>query len=168
MKKLYLLRHAKASHPAGLDDKNRPLSPQGRQTCIAMAEYLTQNDIAPDLILCSDSLRTKQTAEGVFQHNNNLNIEYNKKLYLATPGEIIKEINKTQENVNSIMVIAHNPGIQQICSILASSGDAEILKSIKNDYPTCALAEFSLNIVSWKSIEPRVGKLENFVIAKEL
>lgn len=168
MKKLYFLRHAKSGHPAGVDDKNRPLNPQGRQTCIAIGEYFIQNHIAPDLVLCSDAVRTKQTAEGVFQGQNNINIEYNKKLYLATPGEIIKEISKTQDNINSLMVIAHNPGIQQIAAILAGSGDAEILKYIKNDYPTCALTEFSLDVTSWKGIEPRSGKLENFVIAKEL
>ncbi len=168
MKKLYLLRHAEAANPEGMEDHDRPLNHRGTQECKKMDKYLTGNNIKPDIILCSDAIRTIQTAKNVFAGQNNINIILNKKLYLATPGEIIKEIAKISDKVNSAMIVAHNPGIEQLLRVLAGSGRLDILPYIKNQYPTCALTEFSFNVESWKNIEPGSGSLESFVTPKQL
>ena len=172
MKKLYLLRHAQASNPQGMDDRDRPLLEAGRQECKKMNSYLQENNIKPEVVLCSDAVRTMQTANFVIPRvfstekteDDVIQITPNKKLYLATPGEIIKEISKIDDEVNSIMVVAHNPGIQQLAVILAGSGNAEFINEIRIGYPTCALTEFSFDINNWKKIEPRSGVLESFVV----
>lgn len=168
MKKLYFLRHAQSGHPQGVDDKDRPINRHGQQECEAMARYLLENNICPELVICSDALRTTQTAKAVFQPQPSVKIEYNKKLYLATPGEILREISKIDDKVNSLMVVAHNPGIQQTSFIIAGSGDKVTIAEIKNDYPTCALAAFSFNIGKWQDVQPGKGLLGSFIVAKEL
>ena len=63
MKRLYLLRHAKAvpADPAA-DDHARELTVRGMHDATVMARYIRKNDFAPSLLLVSTSARTRQTA----------------------------------------------------------------------------------------------------------
>ncbi|MGB2201059.1 MAG: SixA phosphatase family protein, partial [Pseudooceanicola atlanticus] len=61
-KRLVLMRHAKSSwDDLSLDDHARPLNARGRKAARAIGAWLTSLDIAPDMILCSDAVRTKET-----------------------------------------------------------------------------------------------------------
>lgn len=163
MKKLYLLRHAQSSNPQGVSDHSRQLDKIGKQECKSMQAYLIENNIHPALVLCSDSVRTTMTAKNIFNGISGINVTYNAKLYNATPGEILKEIAKISDDISSIMLIAHNPGIQQLAFILAGWGDKEMLGMIKSEYPTCALTEYSFNVDTWKNVQPGKGELDKFI-----
>src|SRR5918996_5979084 len=66
MKRLYLLRHAKSSwDDPTLADHDRPLAPRGRRAAKVMAKHLHRNGIAPELVLCSGSRRTRQTLKRI-------------------------------------------------------------------------------------------------------
>ncbi len=160
MKKLYLLRHAQSGHPPKVDDRDRPLNIRGIQECTAMHAYLSEHGIMPEMVICSDAIRTETTAREVFK-GIDANIIPVGKLYLATAGEIIKEINKIGDDVNLLMVVGHNPGIQQFAAVLAENNSKAIFAGSR-EYRTCALAEFSVNISKWQDIEPGSGKLERF------
>ncbi len=162
MKKLYLLRHAKASYPNGVEDKDRPLNERGVAACKQMNAYFKEHNIKPDMVLCSDSRRTTDTAKFVLQ-GIDTKISYTKKLYLATPGEILKELVGINSEISSVLVIGHNPSIQQMVIILTGVGDINTLAQIKNKYPTCALTEFVFNINQWDNIEPGNGELLRFI-----
>jgi len=83
MKRLFLLRHAKAvPAESGVEDFDRTLMLSGMQDGGAMARYLRKSGYGLDLILCSASARTTQTAELVL-HEIPCEIEYRDNLYLA-------------------------------------------------------------------------------------
>jgi phosphohistidine phosphatase len=164
MKKLYLLRHAQAENPQSVKDEERPLSSKGISECNVINAYLIENNVNINLVLCSTALRTTQTAALTLKNITGFNIIYNKKLYLATAGEILKEIAKIEESTESVLVVCHNPGIAQLAGILANRGDWELLKLIKNDYPTSALAKYSFNVAKWQDVQPGAGMLESLVM----
>ena len=112
MKTLYLLRHAKSSWgDSELSDFDRPLNNRGLKEAREIAEYMAENEYIPELILCSTAKRTRKTLEEIlkalkFEGEAN----YLESLYLAssnTIGEAIKSV-----NVESLLVIGHNPGIE--------------------------------------------------------
>ena len=87
MKRLFLLRHAKAQPADGsIEDFDRTLMLSGMQDAGAMARYLRKSDYQVDLILCSSAARTVQTAELVL-HELECEIEYRDNLYLAEPAK---------------------------------------------------------------------------------
>ena len=60
--RLVLVRHAKASSDdPRLADAERPLTDRGRRDAAAVGRWLAARDLRPDLVLCSTSLRTRQT-----------------------------------------------------------------------------------------------------------
>src|SRR5665213_35948 len=92
MKRLFLLRHAKAQPADGsVEDFDRTLMLSGMQDAGAMARYLSKNDHEIELILCSPAARTVQTAELVL-HELDCEIEYRDALYLAEAGKIVAAV----------------------------------------------------------------------------
>ena len=66
MKRLWLLRHAKSSwDDLSLPDPDRPLAPRGQRAARLLAAHLAASDVRPRLVLCSSSLRTRQTLAAI-------------------------------------------------------------------------------------------------------
>lgn len=57
------MRHAKSDHPAGVPDRDRPLSPRGAGDAAAVGRELTRFDAVPDTILSSPAVRAATTAD---------------------------------------------------------------------------------------------------------
>jgi len=167
MKKLYLLRHAKSDYPAGVDDHERPLNTRGRNDSLKMGKYLKENNILPQKIISSDAKRTTETINNIIKSAAiDIKAEFTSGLYLATPGEMLKQIAKTSEDIESLMVVSHNPGTEQLAKILTRSGTPEAISLIKLKYPTCGLTILTINAESWEKIEPACAFMEDFIVPK--
>ena len=61
--RLVLLRHAKAERGLDVPDAQRPLTVHGRRQSAEVGTALAAAGLVPDLVLCSSSVRTRQTWE---------------------------------------------------------------------------------------------------------
>ena len=172
MKRLYLLRHAKAvpADPA-LDDFARELTVRGMHDAAAMARYLRKNEMRPDLILVSGSARTRQTAELVLRELE-AKADYRDTLYLAEPGKILSMVQAAPAAISGLMVVGHNPGIEELATLLARE-PVRRKEKVRRDvleekFPTAALAVLDFDIGKWRDIRPGEGKLIEFVRPKDL
>jgi phosphohistidine phosphatase len=172
MKRLYLLRHAKAL-PAepGAGDCARTLALSGMQDAAQMARWLRKNGYVPDLILCSASARTTQTAELLLQEMDS-EIEYRDTLYLAEPARILAAVRGTPAGAASVMVVGHNPGLEEAAALLAREPvrrkERARLGVLEEKFPTCALAILDFDIGRWRDVREAGGKLVDFVRPKDL
>lgn len=165
MKNLYLLRHGESDYSNRIDDLKRPLNNNGILGSQLIGTYLNDKNIKLDKILCSSSIRTRETLKNLNQtYNIKTNTNFIDKLYLATAGEIIKIILKQEkeENFCSVLVIAHNPGIENLARLLIKENQAKDLKQKYNIYPPCGLIHLSAKINSWQNIELDNFDLENY------
>lgn len=165
---LYLLRHAKSSwEEVGLDDFERPLSQRGIRACAAIAEYLAEERINPEVILCSPAVRTRQTLELVGSSLETADgVATPKRLYGASPGEIMALVAALPSEARSAMVVGHNPGIQQTALQLAAEG--ERIDEVRLKFPTGGLAAIELEANDWADVVPGAGHLTRFVRPREL
>lgn len=105
MKTLYLLRHADTVH--SFPDFTRELTSKGMRQAVMLSEYMSAHNIFPDTVLSSDAIRTRQTLAHInTAHTSFLNILYN-----ASAETILKIISDLDDNLNSVMIVGHNPGI---------------------------------------------------------
>jgi phosphohistidine phosphatase len=172
MKRLFLLRHAKAvPAESGIEDFDRTLMLSGMQDAGAMARYLRKSDYVVDLILCSASARTMQTAELVLQELE-CEIEYRDNLYLAEPAKIVAAVRGAPVQVSALMVVGHNPGLEAAAALLAREPvrrkERARHEALEEKFPTCALAILDFDVGRWRDVVQGVGKLVDFVRPKDL
>lgn len=172
VRRLLLLRHAKAE-PGTPDqeDHDRILTERGLGDAAAMARYLKKHGYAAARILCSTSLRTVQTVEAILAATP-APVDYLPGLYLAPPGRILALAQDAAEADTVLMLVGHNPGLEQ-CAALLAREPVRPREQHRHDvmdekFPTAALAVLDFNITSWKKLSPDTGRLVDFVRPRDL
>jgi phosphohistidine phosphatase len=162
-RRLYLLRHAKSSwKETGISDHDRPLAGRGRKAAKAMASYLREQGVRPDLVLCSSATRARQTFERV-EPLGAREVHIERELYGADAATLLARLRDVPEGVGSVMVIAHNPGLEDLTRVLARE-DGEL----GDKFPTGALATLAFSDREWASLERGTAELVDFVRPREL
>lgn len=167
-KLLYVLRHAKSSwdDPA-LADHDRPLAPRGRRDAERLAGFLRREEIAPALVLCSSSLRTRQTLAAILPSLDGdvqLSIEHD--LYGADAERLLERLRAVPETVPSVLLIGHNPGLLELALSLARPGSE--LGRLREGLPTAALVTLAITPVAWQQVAPGEAELLGWVVARDL
>ena len=143
MTSLYLLRHAKAriAEP-GMRDFDRALDAKGVADCAAMASEMRTRSFKPDKVLCSAARRTRQTLDEIGKVLPLPgDVIFSEALYSAGAKSCLDEI-KSLAPAASLLVIGHNPTMEDLANYLASKRDKEALKSLLLGFPTAGLAHF--------------------------
>ena len=134
---LYIMRHAKSdwSGPQ-ISDFERPINKRGTRNAIRIGEWMNENNHIPQKIISSPALRAKETIELVTEQISKFNLEdltYEDELYLAGFTQLIEFINTYKDKVQSLMLVGHNPGIENLVNYLCDkSGDKETIVTTAN------------------------------------
>ena len=158
MKKLLLVRHAKAEKDTTVKDINRPLKYIGIQDAAFMADRLQEHSLVPQIIVTSPALRTKTTAEIFADHLSLPEPSISKKIYEANAQDLLQVINRLPDQYNFIALVGHNPGMAQILYYLTGE-----VKDVHTS--TVALIEFETD--DWASVSGDTGKLVYYSSPKE-
>jgi phosphohistidine phosphatase len=145
MKTLLLMRHGKSSwKDSSLPDYERPLKKRGKKDSEKMGKLLKKENILPSLILCSGAKRARQTAEILMEESHFPGkIKYLDSFYMSEPEAYVEKL-KTLSEVPSVMIIAHNPGLETFLQMLVEEIDS---------LPTAAIAQLELPINDWKEMD---------------
>jgi phosphohistidine phosphatase len=168
MHSLYLLRHAKSSwSDPTLRDQERPLSPRGRRDAKRIAKHLRRLGITPALVLCSPAQRTRETLELMRPAlGASATVRLEAELYAASAETLLERLRAVPENVASVMLIGHNPGLQDLAVVLASAGTE--LERLEAKFPTAALATLTLPTATWRRLTRADAVLAAYVVPKQL
>jgi len=174
VKRLFLLRHAKASRDdAGIRDEDRPLAERGREDALRLGRFLREEVYVPDLVLCSPSARTRETLAILLPelHAQPV-VQYPSELYLAAPGTILSIVHGARDTAGALMVIGHNPGLE-VCAreLVRAPEDRNLRKryrTMTEKFSTGALAIVDFEVEQWSDVGADMGELETFVRPKDL
>lgn len=161
MKTLLLLRHAKSSWAdSNLRDFDRPLNERGLKAAMLMGKFIRKRKIEPGLIISSPAKRARETASLVKESGKLIaELRFDERIYEADTETLLKVVSQIDENVDTVMLVGHNPGMQQLLQAL--TGEAE-------EVPTATLMQISLKLDKWSAVQERSGSLEWLVRPKEL
>jgi phosphohistidine phosphatase len=140
---LLLMRHAKSDYPQGVADHPPPLAPRGVREAGLAGDWLRAHAPAIDAVLCSTAVRTRET---LARTGVTAPVEFRDRIYDATPGTVIDEINRVQshfdDEVGTLLVIGHEPAMSAVALGLANPGDSDAaaVERISVKYPTSAIA----------------------------
>lgn len=162
MKTLYLLRHAKSSWgDPTVDDFNRPLNDRGRKAAKLVARLMRHRGIRPQRVLCSAARRTRETCEALAAALADADVTFEKRLYEAGSDRLMARLRQLPDEVSSVMVIGHNPGLEGLARLLAGDGDIEAHAALRRKFPTAAMAV--LDCPGWSDLGPMRCTLRDFI-----
>ena len=171
MKTLALFRHAKSdwSDPR-LEDFDRPLAPRGIKAAPRMAKEMKKLGLAPDLVLCSEAVRTRQTWDlAAPEIGATPRLVVQRRLYLAAPGELLEAVREVGPEAETLMLIGHNPGMENLAAVLAGpESDPTAFRRLAKKFPTAALAILTFEIATWRDAGPGTGTLTHFIQPRDL
>ncbi|HWD49628.1 MAG TPA: histidine phosphatase family protein [Rhizomicrobium sp.] len=173
MKRLFLLRHAKTVQDTGEGDHARILTERGRDDAALIGHYMDMRGYLPDAVLCSTSARTRETWDILSGELARVpEPAFTRALYLASAKKMLSLVQDVPDEVGSLLVIAHNPGTEELAAKLArkpkSEAETEKLAKLKNKYSTGGLTVFDFDQKAWKDVTLGEGILLEFVRPKDL
>lgn len=148
MRRLILFRHAKAeARASGEGDLERPLAQRGRVEAGWMGGVARDQGLIPDLALVSPSLRTRETWLLASEAFPTARMEIRDGLYDATPEEIMAEVETVAGAAEAVMVVGHNPGLQELAmGLLADGGGpAADVERVSAAFPTATVAALRID-----------------------
>ncbi|MFI4966422.1 MAG: SixA phosphatase family protein [Caulobacterales bacterium] len=145
MDRLILFRHGKAEpESASGDDFDRRLAPRGRRESAEMGAQLADLGFLPDLVLVSPAARTRETWTAVEAHFPKARAQFEEDLYHADSGAVRHAAMRAGAAVGTVMVVGHNPGLQELAVRLLAEGSApaSLISRVTRQFPTGAAAVF--------------------------
>lgn len=170
MRRLYLLRHAKTEpgEPAR-PDRKRALLERGRKDAALIGVYLERHKLVPERVLLSPALRTQETWKTMAKAMQKPpGAETEEGLYDAGAAEMMAVIGETADNVQSLMIVGHNPTLHEVALTLVASGDIDTRERLREGLPTMGLVVIDFAFDQWSKLHRQSGRLERFVTPKSL
>src|SRR5258708_2317049 len=156
MRRLLLLRHAQAERlqPGGRDH-DRVLAARGRTDAKTLGAYLARHAFIPDRVVVSTAVRTRETWTLLAAAMGKTPpVSFEERIYDASPETILKAVKETGPDTGTLMLIGHNPGLQELAAMLVASGDIEARQRLGREVPTSALGVLSFAGGSWTGVHP--------------
>jgi phosphohistidine phosphatase len=141
MRRLVIMRHAKAERGHGKADFDRALIERGWADAERVASAFTEAGVRPDRILCSASRRTRDTLCAVLPHvTGECVVELRRDLYDADVPDL-REAMRLADGA-CVLLIGHNPATHGLATLF-SGGDPAAL-ALRDGFPTSTAAVFTM------------------------
>lgn len=155
------MRHAKSDWgDPRLPDSARPLNARGRRAATALGTWLRAQNLHPDQILCSSSVRTQETCTSL---KLDTAPELLDTLYLAEASQMLTVLRRATGTL--VLMLGHNPGIAEFASLLLSAPPDH---DRFDDYPTGATLLARFDIADWSALQPGTGTVLHFLTPHDL
>jgi phosphohistidine phosphatase len=167
VKILGLLRHAKSEwDDIAKRDFDRGLNAKGRKGAALIGEHIRDHGVKWDLILASPAQRVRATIDTALPEAD---VTFDARLYLASAETIFETIADHSDGAENILVIGHNPGLQEaLFELVPPSNENSIFDEAATKLPTAAYCVFECNIENWQDLGEGCGKLVHFARPRDL
>lgn len=166
MKRILLLRHAKAVAKDEASDFERVLAPHGRDQMGRMAQHLAETHAQADLAIVSPAARTRETWS--LAKLAAAATRFEDSIYDADEETLLAAIRDADDEARSVILVGHNPGIQDLARLLVGFGDRHAAVRRMEAFPTGSLAVFDVAVETWREVAFGSARLLGFTTPASL
>lgn len=160
MRRLIFMRHAKSEwNDPSLSDHDRPLNQRGRLAAALMGAFLNDLNFVPGHAIISSATRTQETF--ALMRMDGTTSETTPYLYNASASEMVRAVKNARDQVQTLLILGHQPAIQQAANILIDSW-------LIDKFPTGKLVILNCHADRWADISPYNCTLELQAAPKDL
>src|SRR5690242_20069 len=175
---LVLFRHAKSAWP-DVADHDRPLAPRGIHAAPVMGRWLREAGLLPGQVLCSTARRARETwqfAQAGLAATPP--VTFDARIYEAAAPDLLAVIREVPPATGTLLLIGHNPAIEDLALLLATSPGAAAgpvaagaapgdMERMRSKFPTAAIAVLKFH-GGWPGLAPGQARLTAFVTPRDL
>ncbi|WP_330294735.1 SixA phosphatase family protein [Streptomyces sp. NBC_00503] len=167
--RLVLLRHAKSAWP-DVADHERPLGPRGLRDAPAAGRWLRDAGCLPALVICSTARRARETwALAAGQLGAEVPVRFDERVYAAEPEDLLEVVSEVPEEVGTLLLVGHNPGLADLAVMLAREpldpAEAGAVERLSEKFPTSAIAVLACP-GPWPELTPGSVRLADFAVPR--
>lgn len=159
---LVLMRHGKSGYPEGTPDHDRPLAERGQREAALAGQWIHENVGDIGAVICSTATRTRETLDAT---GIGTDATFSSDIYGGSPDEIIEAISLVDDDVDTVLVVGHAPGIPFTALELANDPNSQDAIEIGRKFPTSAMAVLAIE-GSWSAIGPSSASLTHFHVPR--
>lgn len=179
MKTLGLFRHAKSDwDDPRARDFDRPLNPRGQRWAPIMGDHIrafcVERGLVWNRIMSSPAVRAAQTIELASQgaglpHGAAFAINWDRRLYLASSATLIDVLRELPEDLGSVLMVGHNPGLEDlIFDLVPDDGSSPLRDIVEVKFPTASFALLELDIDRWADVDDGCARLVHLTRPRDL
>jgi phosphohistidine phosphatase len=164
MRRLLLLRHARAEPAGDGPDFDRALTAAGRADARTVGAFLAARGIAPGLALLSPARRAAKTWElARAELSTACEEKIDPRLYDASAGELLEICRRIAPRYQIAALTGHNPGLEALALALTGNALRVDTRYIREKFSPGALAAIDFDVSGWDELNPAKGVLAFFV-----
>jgi phosphohistidine phosphatase len=168
VKSLTILRHAKSSWDDPVADFDRPLNARGRKAAVTVGEELRRRGSKFDYVLASPAQRVRQTLERLSRgYGEPFEVHFDERIYLASADHLLAMVHRITDDVQSALIVGHNPGLHRLALLLAREAGA-LRRQITDKYPTAAATTLEFETGRWREVDPDSGEIVELILPRDL
>ena len=171
MKTLYVLRHAKSDwNDARLRDFDRPLNKRGRLGAALMGAHIRDYHPNWSRIIASPAVRVTQTIEIAAEFaGSSPPVNWDRRIYLASSIALVELLREQADELSSIIMVGHNPGLEDlIFDLVPDNGSSPLRDVVEEKFPTAAFAVIELPIDRWADVTEGEARLVHLMRPRDL
>ena len=170
MKSLSFIRHAKSDWTSPLvSDHDRRLADRGQRASKIMKDFFASSKKRFDIVFSSTALRAVETIEIIKPSIKDTEIIYKKDLYTFDDHIMVEFISKIKDDKSSVLIVGHNPAIQEtVLRLSKTDQNSNLLSRVEHKYPTAAFCTLTSTIENWAHAGDTMFKIQEFICPKEL
>jgi phosphohistidine phosphatase len=169
MKRLLLLRHAKAAPHDPARDRERPLIARGRSDASRLGRYIASEQFGVEAAVHSGVKRAKETLAAVIAElPKKPPVSVEPSLYEQPTASVVKALRALPDENHTLLIVGHNPSMAGVAHYLAGEGEESALERMAAKFPTSGLAVVDFDIAHWTDIRRGEGRLFSFVTPTSL
>ena len=168
MPRLVLVRHAKSAwDDETLDDHDRPLAPRGERALEPMRTHVATLDLPTLFVLCSTARRAELTLDGLRSSlPADAAIEHDPGVYDDDARSLLDRIHRRGAHHGSVMVVGHNPALQDLACDLVVDGDRADRAQLVRKLPTGAIVSMSFD-GDWPDLTAETARLDSLFTPRQ-
>ncbi len=152
------MRHAPAADKTiGQTDFDREITLLGQRRAGEAGQWLRSQSLQPELVLCSSSVRTRMTLEHLLSEvGHKVPVQFERDIYYGAEQDLLSLLHGVGNDVDTLLVIGHNPTISFLASSLAHE---------EVSFSPASIAHLHFNGYNWENL--RAGSCKLHVLYRE-
>ena len=136
------MRHGEAAGRPEIEDRQRPLTDRGVRNASRVGSELRDRGELPELIVCSNALRTVATGRAVAAICGS-ELREEPALYMAGPHAYLETLSRLGDGWETVLAVGHIPGLAELLQLLTGK---------RVTFTPACLARIDLPIDDWGEI----------------